>query len=156
MNLEQELTTEQVGHLDLLGFCQVVGGTAVRQALNQMREQQVNVCLVTEGDALTGILTDRDVLTRVANHPETLDQPIETVMTANPITVGPETSAAQALWLMDGHGFRNLPVVGADGHVLGAMTHLAVIHYLAARYPIEVLNRSSKPDQFPRKREGGD
>jgi CBS domain-containing protein len=128
-----------------------------------MREQQVNVCLVTEGDTLKGILTDRDVLTKVANHPETLDQPIETVMTANPITVGPETSAAQALWLMDQYGFRNLPVVGGDGdpeaasgRVLGVMTHQAVINYLAARYPIEVLNRPSQPDQFPRKREGGD
>ena len=33
---------------------------------------------------------------------------------------------------------------------------IAVINYLAARYPIEVLNRPPRPDQFPRKQEGGD
>ncbi len=156
MSLEQELKAEQVVHLDLTGFCLVAAGTAVQEALNQMREQQVNVCMVTTGDKLAGIFTDRDVLSRVAPHPETLAQPIETVMTADPITIGPETSAAAALWLMDAKGFRNLPVVGEDGRILGAMTHQAVIRYLAARYPIEVQNRPPHPEQFPRKPEGGD
>lgn len=156
MSLEHELNTEQVSHLDLSAFCQVVGGTAVREALHQMREHKVNVCLVIEETGLKGILTDRDVLFKVVAHPEMLDQPVEKVMTANPVTISPHSSAAKALWLMDEKGFRNLPVVEADGRVLGAMTHHAVIHYLAARYPVEVLNRPPQPDQFARRREGGD
>jgi hypothetical protein len=56
---------------------------------------------------------------------------------------------------MDENHFRNLPVIKADGEILGDMTHQAVIAYLAARYPVEVLNRPPKPDQFPRKPEGG-
>lgn len=156
MSLEQELKTEQVTHLDLTGFCMVASGTAVQDALNEMRRQNVNVCMVTAGEKLAGIFTDRDVLSRVSTQPNVLSQPIETVMTADPITIGPETSAAAALWLMDAKGFRNLPVVDADGRILGAMTHQAVIHYLAARYPIEVQNRPPHPEQFPRKPEGGD
>jgi CBS domain-containing protein len=120
-----------------------------------MRQQNVNMCMVTTGERLTGIFTDRDVLSRVAAQAEVLTQPIDTVMTPNPITVGPETSAAEALWLMDEKGIRNLPVVTADGRILGAMTHQAVINYLAARYPIEVQNRPPHPEQFPRKPEGG-
>jgi CBS domain-containing protein len=156
MSLEQELKSEQVTHLDLSGFCLVAVGTAVQDALAQMRHQKVNVCMVTAADRLAGIFTDRDALSRVAPHAELLTQPIETVMTADPITVGPETSAAAALWLMDAKGIRNLPVVGEDGRILGAMTYQAVIKYLAARYPIDVQNRPSRPEQFPRRREGGD
>ncbi len=156
MSLEQELKTEKVMHLDLLGFCQVTGGTPVSDTLNEMREQKVNVCLVIDGERLKGIFTDRDVLTKVAHHPENLGQPVESVMTADPITIGPEVSAATALWLMEEKGFRNLPVVAENGRILGVMTHQAVINYLAARYPVEVLNRSPRPEQFPRKPEGGD
>ncbi len=156
MSLEQELKKEQVAHLDLTGFCLVAADTAVQDALNQMRNQQVNVCMVTAGEQLVGIFTDRDVLSRVATQQGVLSQPIETVMTTNHITVTPETSAAAALWLMDAKGIRNLPVVEADGRILGAMTHQAVIRYLAARYPIEVQNRPPNPEQYPRKPEGGD
>lgn len=156
MSLEQELRTEQVSHLDLSGFCQVASGTAVRDVLRQMRDHKVNVCLIMDGNSLIGIFTDRDALNKVASHPETGEQPIETVMTTNPIVANPKMSATEALWLMDENGFRNLPVVGDDGRVLGTMTHQAVINYLAARYPIEVLNRPSNPDQFARRREGGD
>lgn len=156
MSLEQELKSERVSHLDLTGFCQVDSGTAVRDTLTKMRSQETNVCLITEGDTLKGVFTDRDVITKVATNLEILNQPIDQVMTVNPITVKPDTSAADALWLMDDKGFRNLPVVESNGRIVGNMTHQAVISYLAARYPIEVLNRPPRPDQFPRKQEGGD
>jgi len=156
MSLEQELKSEKVTHLNLTGFCIVDSGTAVHETLGYMRQNKVNVCLVTENHSLIGIFTDRDVITKVAAQPDTLNQPIDSVMTADPISIKPDTTAANALWLMDDKGFRNLPVVGDDGRVVGNMTHQSVINYLAARYPVEVQNRPPRPDQFPRKQEGGD
>jgi CBS domain-containing protein len=155
MSLKQELMNERVAHLNLSRFCQIASGTAVRQTLSEMRQRKTNVCLVTSGNELIGILTERDVLTKVATTPENLDKPVDDIMTANPITVTPNTSAADALWLMDDKKFRNLPVVNESGTIVGNMTHQAVISFLAARYPIEVLNRPPRPDQFPRKQEGG-
>ncbi len=155
MSLKQELMNESVAHLDLSRFCQIVSGTAVRQTISEMRQRKTNVCLITSGSQLVGILTERDVLTKVAAMPENLDKPVDNIMTANPITVSPNSSAADALWLMDDKKFRNLPVVDEGGKIVGNMTHQAVISFLAARYPIEVLNRPPRPDQFPRKQEGG-
>ncbi len=155
MSLKDELLNEQVSHLDLSGFCQIASGTAVRAALAAMRQSKTNVCLITTGSRLVGILTERDVLTKVATTLEKLDVPVDDIMTANPITVTPDSSAADALWLMDEKKFRNLPVVGQNGHIVGNMTHQAVISFLAARYPVEVLNRPPRPDHFPLKQEGG-
>lgn len=155
MSLKQELINEQVSHLDLSRFCLVASGTAVRETLDEMRNHKTNVCLITSGSKLIGILTERDVLTKVATAPESLHKPVDEIMTANPITVKPDSSAADALWLMDDKKFRNLPVVNDNGKIVGNMTHQAVISFLAARYPIEVLNRPPRPDQFPRKQEGG-
>ncbi|MCB8977901.1 MAG: CBS domain-containing protein [Ardenticatenaceae bacterium] len=155
MSLKEELMNEQVSHLDLSGFCQIASGTAVRQSLANMRQNKTNVCLVTKDNELVGIFTERDVLTKVATNPANLDVAVDEIMTPNPITVTPETSAADALWLMDAKQFRNLPVVNKNGRIVGNMTHQAVISFLAARYPVEVLNRPPRPDLFPRKQEGG-
>jgi CBS domain-containing protein len=155
MSLETELREQKVAHLDLSSFSVVSSGATVRSALAQMRSDGNNACLVTEGEQLKGIFTDRDVLRKVIGAPAVLDGPIEEVMTPAPITIGPDVSAVEALRLMDDHHFRNLPVVAEDGAIVGNMTHQAVITYLAARYPVELLNRPPEADRFPRKPEGG-
>jgi signal-transduction protein with cAMP-binding, CBS, and nucleotidyltransferase domain len=156
MSLKEELQSEQVGHLDLSKFTRVECGTTTRAVLDKMRQEKSRVCLVTENGHLAGIFTERDVMRKVVPTPETLDGPIDDVMTYEPISVTPETPAAEALWLMDEHRFRNLPVVAHDGALIGNMTYATIINYLGARYPVEVLNRPPDPDQFPRKPEGGD
>ncbi|RIK36543.1 MAG: hypothetical protein DCC55_26990 [Chloroflexi bacterium] len=155
MSLESELREQKVAHLDLSSFSVVNSGTTVRSALAQLRTDGNNACLVTEGEQLKGIFTDRDVLRKVIGAPEVLDGPIDTVMTPAPITIDPDVSAAEALRLMDERHFRNLPVVRKDGKIVGNMTHQAVITYLAARFPVELLNRPPEADRFPRKPEGG-
>jgi predicted transcriptional regulator len=156
MNLKEVLETEQVRHLDLSRYCRIESGTSVRDALDAMRAERTPAALITQDDKLIGIFTERDVLRRVVGASEILDTPVDKVMTAKPITVLPDTAAADALWLMDDHHFRNLPVVDRQGKIVGDMTHAAIIRYLAQRYPVEVLNRPPRPEQFPRKQEGGD
>lgn len=156
MSLQDELRSEQVRHLDLSRYCVVESQTPVRQVLEQMRAQRGRTALVTDDDKLVGIFTERDVLNKVVVAPESLDRPIDDLMTPRPITVLPDTPAADALWLMDDHHFRNLPVVDRQGNILGDMTHAAIIRFLATRYPVEVLNRPPRPEQYPRKAEGGD
>lgn len=155
MSLESELRSERVSHLRLSGFTAVPAGTSVRDALGKMRSERNTVCLITKERSLTGIFTERDVLRKVVDVPGVLDGPIDAVMTADPVSVGPETSAASALGLMAKHHIRNLPVVDASGQIVGSMTHMAVIEWLAGRYPVEVLNRPPDPERFPRKAEGG-
>jgi CBS domain-containing protein len=171
MNLQTDLKTEHVSHLVVSGFSQVTIGTSVRDTLARMRADRQVVCLVVDEGAaassvggqaggsdqvrLVGIFTERDVMRKVIDAPGMLDRPVDEVMTPNPITIGPDASAADALRLMDENHFRNLPIVDKDGRLLGNMTHQAIIQYLADRYPVEVLNRPIDPERFPRNAEGG-
>ncbi len=155
MSLKKELRAEKVTHLSLAGFCQVSSGTPVNEVVAQMRAAGVNVCLILKGAQLAGILTDRDVLRKIAAHPETWDQPVDEVMTADPLSVASDTAALDALLLMDEKHFRNLPVLDADGAIVGNMTHQAVIKYLAGRYPTDILNLPPRPEQYPDQVEGG-
>ena len=171
MNLQTDLKSEHISHLVVSGFAQVPTGTAVRDTLARMRADRRVVCLVVDENApaaaadgqedesrqarLVGIFTERDVMRKVVDVPGMLEKPVDEVMTSDPITIGPDASAAEALRLMEKNHFRNLPIVDDSGRLLGIMTHQAIIDYLADRYPVEVLNRPIDPERFPRRAEGG-
>ena len=88
---------------------------SVADAVRKMHELNIGALLVTEGERLVGIVTERDVLFRVVN--EGLD-PISTrvsqVMTSDPLAVAPTTSAEQAMQVVTEKRFRHLPVVEGD------------------------------------------
>ena len=80
---------------------------------------------------------------------------IDEVMTHNPHTVSADQTAGDALQLMESLHFRNTPVVDEDGKIVGNLNHLALIRYLAERFPEEVLNLPPEPDQYGEERFGG-
>lgn len=155
MGLKEELRAESVTHLDLSDYCVVESGTVVCDVVATMREERVNVCLITSGRRLIGILSERDVLQKIADAPQLWDEPVDVVMTPEPITIGLDASVADALWLMNEKNIRSLPTVRESGEIAGNMTYRALIDYLAARYPIEVLNLPPRPDQVAETVDGG-
>ena len=87
--------------------------TSLVDAARRMHERRVGAVVVTEGDHLVGIVTERDVLRAVATGG--LEGPVADAMTRSPETIAPDESAGQAAALMIHGGFRHLPVVhGAD------------------------------------------
>jgi len=89
----------------------------VGEVLEQMRKEGHGCALVTRAGHLIGIFTERDVLLKVIDRPESWTTPIDHVMTPQPHTVGPTDSVATALRLMNCGHYRNVPVVDADGTV---------------------------------------
>ena len=112
MDLQTDLKSEHVSHLVVSGFAQVTAGTSVRDTLARMRADRKVVCLVVDDSAaagengreagdseqvrLVGIFTERDVMRKVIDVPGMLDRPVDEVMTRDPITIGPDASAADA------------------------------------------------------------
>ena len=140
MSLVNDLQKEQVVHLDLSQFTAVKVGTSVRETIEEMRKANHHCAIVTDDGVLVGIFTDRDLMRKVVDVPETWDHPIEEVMTVSPITVNSTDPANIALTLMDEKHFRNVPVVNDKGLVIGNLTHHAIIKYLADRFPESVYN----------------
>jgi CBS domain-containing protein len=98
---------------DLLTVGPGDGLTAVAQ---RMVDRDVGAVLVMEGDALAGILTERDVLRAVAAgiHDDTL---VSDWMTRDPETMGPDDTTEHAAVLMIHGGFRHMPLVEGDAVV---------------------------------------
>jgi CBS domain-containing protein len=154
MGLEYDLRQERVIHLNLTEFTEVEIGTSVRATIEKMRQENHNCAFITNQGKLAGIFTDRDILRRVVDRPDTWDQPIETVMTVGPFTVNSSDPANAALNLMHEKHFRNVPVLDSAGAVIGNLTHYAIVKYLADRFPESVYNLPPEPDRVVRNRDG--
>jgi CBS domain-containing protein len=79
-------------------------------------------CVVVDagGEGL-GILTDRDLRTRVIADGMSADDPVAAVMTTPAVTVSADRTGSLALLDMLDRGIRHLPVVSATGRVLGVV-----------------------------------
>ncbi len=89
-------------------------------AAKRMAERRVGAALVLEGDRVTGILTERDVLRAVAAG-DVESAHVAAWVTSHPETIEPDDSLEHAAVLMIHGGFRHLPVVG-DGKAVGILS----------------------------------
>jgi CBS domain-containing protein len=94
----------------------------VRGAALAMRERHVGAVLVTADGHLDGIFTERDMVNRVVAESRDPDRTtLAEVMTADPDTIAPTTTAIEALRLMNDGGYRHLPIV-ERGRVVGIVS----------------------------------
>ena len=101
----------------------VVPRTAtVADAVDLMRQANVGCVLVCDADRLVGLFTERDLMTRVLAVGKPLAHPVAEVMTPNPETVSPKDPIRLAVRKMKSGGHRHLPVVDADGRLVGLIT----------------------------------
>ena len=86
----------------------------VAEAATVMGGRHVGSTLVMEGGSLAGIFTERDIVRALAAEHDAAGHAVGSWMTADPITLGPEASAAEARDRMLEEGFRHIPVVEAE------------------------------------------
>ena len=93
-------------------------------AIEEMGAKKLGATLVVDReDKLAGIVTDGDLRRALGQFGQVLERPVKEVMTADPLAVGPETLASQALELMEKKAITVLPVVDDDRKVVG-IVHL--------------------------------
>jgi CBS domain-containing protein len=86
-----------------------------------MAERGVGAVVVLEGERVAAILTERDVMKAVAAGKDG-NTPVDEWMTPHPDTIEPGDTTDHAASLMIHGGFRHLPVVEADGRVVGIVS----------------------------------
>ena len=100
------------------------------EAARKMWKQQTGSLLVTEGDDLVGIITERDILKAVATGTPLDDARISEVMTKDVVTVGPGTSLREAAKIMADRWIRHLPVLDG-GKLVGIISQRDLTGVLA-------------------------
>src|SRR3954451_24526093 len=101
--------------------CTIDAEKSVAYAAKMMLEEDVGLAPIVEGDRLIGMLTDRDIATRVAAEGRDPDQvKVRDVASKQLITIDPTEDLDEALRKMAKHQVRRLPVV-EDGRLVGVV-----------------------------------
>ncbi|KAL6870890.1 hypothetical protein ACP4OV_014738 [Aristida adscensionis] len=97
-------------------------GTTVSEACRRMAARRLDAVLLTDANGLlSGIVTDKDIATRVIAEGLRVEQTIiSKIMTRNPLYVMSDTLAIEALQKMVQGKFRHLPVV-ENGEVIAML-----------------------------------
>lgn len=88
--------------------------SSIRDVAIKMSEVKSHTALITENDELLGIVTDQDFRQRVVAAGRNPDDSVETIMTASPYVLSPNSPASEALLLMARRNIRHIPVVGKN------------------------------------------
>lgn len=109
-----EVMTNNLATLDI--------NSTAADAAKLMKEKNIGDVIVTEGNQLRGIVTDRDIVVRaVAENKNPLDVRLAEIVSDDLVTLSPQDSVDDAVRLMDKHALRRLPVV-ENGKPVGIVT----------------------------------
>lgn len=113
-----------------------IPGNSVEDAADLMRNFDVGDVVVVHDDngirRPIGIVTDRDITTKVVAHgldPNQID--VDEIMLQDIVTVGESTSLEEVAHTMKTHGVRRTPVVNTREGLEGILTFDDIIDYLA-------------------------
>ena len=101
--------------------------TTIREAAERMAAAPATSVVVELDDGTLGILTDRDLRTRVVAGGLSGDTPVSAAMSAPAYTCGPERLGGEVLLEMLDRGFRHFPVVSATGRILGVVDDMDIV-----------------------------
>ncbi|WP_348734765.1 putative nucleotidyltransferase substrate binding domain-containing protein [Rheinheimera texasensis] len=123
LHLHQQSATDnrRVGDLCALQVISIQSQATIQQAAQLMTQQRISSLLVIDEQQLTGILTDRDLRSKVLAQGKSALTPVAEVMTRNPYRIHADAFAFEALQLMSQHNIHHLPVE-RSGVVSGVLT----------------------------------
>ena len=102
-------------------------GTSITEAARQMTAAQATCTLVDLGAGRVGIVTDRDLRTKVVAGGLPADTPVSDVMSAPAYSATADRRAGDLLIEMLDRGLRHFPVLSATGSILGVIEDVDLV-----------------------------
>jgi len=107
--------------------CSIDSDKSVAYAAKMMRDENVGLAPIVEGNRLIGTVTDRDIAVRVvAEGKDPESTKVTEIASTKLITVEPQQDLDEALQLMGKHQLRRLPVVEEGGSLVGVVAQADV------------------------------
>jgi CBS domain-containing protein len=124
--------------------CTIDADKSVAYAAKMMRDEDVGLAPIVQGDKLIGTVTDRDIAIRVVAEGKDPEQTtVREVASTNLVTIDPQQDLDEALSLMAKHQVRRLPVVEEDGRLVGVVAQADVARMGDDRQTGEVVQEIS-------------
>ena len=114
-------TGSTVGELVVRAPVTIDAAATIRETARRMVEDRVSAMLITERGETIGIVTDRDIRSRVVAQGMDVDLPVSQIMTESPIMLDAASHAYEAALVMMQRNIHHLPVTD-DGTLIGMVS----------------------------------
>ncbi len=131
--LEQAICESPASEIQHEPYTTISADESVATALDRLAKDHIACLMVVENGKLVGVFTNREVLHKVALADDALQLSVREVMTPNPVRVRDDDPIAATLCVMAVHGYRHVPIVGADETVQGIVSPQRVTNFLSTR-----------------------
>src|SRR4051794_33236037 len=125
--------------------CSIDSDKSIAHAAKMMRDEDVGLAPIVEGDKLVGTVTDRDIAIRVVaegKSPESTT--VGEIASRELVTIDPQQDLDEALRLMARHQVRRLPVVEEDGRLVGIVAQADIARNASDEQTGDVVEDISK------------
>jgi CBS domain-containing protein len=102
----------------------------LRMAVELMADDTLGALVVVGPDGPTRIITERDVLSALAEEVDPDSLLVDDVATGDLVSADRDSTVIDAARLMVGYGIRHVPVVSDDGRVIGMVSARDVLRVL--------------------------
>lgn len=138
--LQRHLVESKVNKIMSRDLVTVAGGVTIEKASALLQSENIGALLITDPkDMLVGIVTEHDLIVKVALVPEVaLSDPISSIMTVPAVTLKGSASIAKAVHVLATEKFRHLPIVHSELFPVGMISVRDIVDYLfkvTTRYP---------------------
>jgi CBS domain-containing protein len=125
--------------------CAIDADQSVAHAAKMLKDEDVGLAPIVEGNKLIGTLTDRDITIRVvAEGKDPQSTKVRDVASTHLVTIDPEQDLDDAMRLMAQYQVRRLPVVEEDGRLVGVIAQADVAELAPAKKIGEVVEKISQ------------
>ncbi len=111
-----------VGHLGPEEVVTIPPDATVGDAVDVLGSENVGSIVVVEDGMPVGLVTDRDIAMAVTEEENVGTEPVESVMTADPVTIHEDKEAMELSRTIDEHDVRRIPIVDDEGQLTGIAT----------------------------------
>ena len=95
--------------------------STVRELLETLAQHRIGAVVVSSGDGIAGIVSERDVVRRLNRGADMLDSPVSEIMSSEVRTCDGHDTVDEVMALMTAGRFRHVPVV-KDGRLAGIVS----------------------------------
>jgi CBS domain-containing protein len=112
---EDAMRISEVLHVKGDDVVTISPGATVRELVALLKKHNIGAVVVSAGSgAVSGIVSERDVVRRLADGPDVLDATVDEIMTARVLTAQPTETVDHLMKLMTENRIRHVPVVVDD------------------------------------------
>ncbi len=146
---------ETISKMKLAKVVTVKENETIKSIVNTLVTRNIGSIIVVHDDnTVAGILTERDVMLKLALNNDLADHPVSEIMTEEPLCLHKEDEIAYILNNMHVGGYRHIPIVDDNNHPISVVSIRCVMDYIIDHFPQNVLNMVGEPFRGTQQRDG--